>query len=377
MMFKFVTKVLTSGFCILMLTNCGTKESTDLSITQSTFGEHQGKSVSLFTLKNNHNMTVKITDYGATVTNIIIPDKNGKLGSITAGFDQFDSYFSEEYINNSPYFGGTIGRYASVMKNATFTLNNKTYHLDKNMGNHHLHGGAVGFDRQMWEAQTSQTQDYVALKLSLTSPDGDQGYPGTVKVSVEYQLNNDNELSIHYTANTDQATPFSLTNHTYFNLNGFSSDILDHQLQLNSQHYLKPDASGLADGTLAPVKGTAADFIQAKRIGDAFNELPMGFEHFYVFDNPQKTLQSIALITEQSSGRTLEVLTTEPSTLLYTGRYTSDNLQREDGTQYGQFKAFCIETSKYQNGPNIPNSPRSILKPNESYQETTVFKLSW
>jgi aldose 1-epimerase len=382
-MFVSITKFYAVVLGVLALTtsSCSSDndhiKSSNLSLNKSEFGVHQGQDVSLFTLKNSNDMTVKITNYGATVTNIIIPDKSGKLGSITTGFDNFESYFSEEYIKNSPYFGGTIGRYASVIKNAIFELEGETYNLDKNMGEQHLHGGAVGFDRQMWLAEPISTKQYVGVKLSLTSPDGDQGYPGTVNVTVEYQLNNNNELSIHYSADSDKTTPLSLTNHTYFNLNGFSTDILDHQFQLNSDHILKPDGSGLADGTLEAVAGKVTDFNKAKRIGDAFTELPMGFEHFYVFNNPEKALQKIVTVTEPLSGRTLEVLSTEPSTLLYTGRYTSDSLQREDGTQYGQFKAFCIETSKYQNGPNIKGSPRTILQPGEKYDETTVYKLSW
>ncbi len=368
---------------VIIITNVGCSaekekvSSIELSINQTKFGMYNGQEVSLFTLTNANDMTVKITNYGATVTNIIIPDKSGKLGSITTGFDNFESYFNDDYIENSPYFGGTIGRYASAMKNATFELNGENYNLDKNMGEHHIHGGSVGFDRQMWQAESITNDSYVAVKLTMISPDGDQGYPGTVNVSVEYQLNNNNELSIHYLADTDKATPLSLTNHTYFNLNGFKQNILDHKLQLSSDYYLKPDETNIADGTLVAVKGTVTDFNQSKRIGEAFTQLPMGFEHFYVFNNPQKALNKIATITEATSGRSLEVFSTEPSTLLYTGRYTSDNLAREDGTQYGQFKAFCIETSKYQNGPNIKGSPRTILKPSDKYDETTVFKLSW
>ncbi|MCF2946983.1 galactose mutarotase [Paraglaciecola aquimarina] len=370
-----------SIFALLSLggfTSCSpTKTTNKLSLEKTQFGEHNNAQVDLYTLKNSNNMTVKITNYGATVTNIIVPNKNGELGSITTGFDKFESYFSDEYIQNSPYFGGTVGRYASVIKNAEFALNGTNYQLDKNMGDNHLHGGSIGFDRQVWQSDTIQNQEYVGVKFSLTSPDGDQGYPGNLKVSIEYQLNNKNELSMHYTATSDKDSPLSLTNHTYFNLNGFNSDILDHKLQLFSEHILKPDDSGIANGELVAVKNTVNDFNQNKRIGDAFSELPMGFEHFYVFDNPNKQLQKVVIMSEATSGRTLEVFTTEPSTLLYTGRYTSDNLAREDGTQYGQFKGFCIETSKYQNGPNIPTSPRSILKANQSYDETTVYKLSW
>ena len=210
----------------------------------------------------------------------------------------------------------------------------------------------------------------------MKSADGEESYPGNVEVSVEYVLTNNNELKINYQGTTDKRTPLSLTNHTYFNLNGFKSDALDHNVQLLSNAYLTPDDVGMHDGKLTKVNG-ATDFNQLKPLRSAFKALPQGFEHFYVFDNTDKSLDKIAYVEEPTSGRSMEVFTTEPSTLFYTGRYTSDKLAREDGTQFGQFRAFCIETSKYPNGPNIPNSPRTILNPGELYSETTVYKFSW
>lgn len=378
---KLIQSVLLLGCALSLTIGCTDKKSQEdnltVNISSSKFGELAGKQIDLYTLTNTNGMQVKITNYGATVTSIIVPDKHGNKANVAAGFDTLEGYFSQEYVANSPYFGGIIGRYASVIKEATFSLNGQQYQLNANMGNHHLHGGVLGFDRQAWQAEPIKTADYVSLKLQLNSADGDEFYPGNLQVTVEYRLNNKNELSIHYGANTDKDTPLSLTNHTYFNLNGFTDKVLDHKVQLKSDAYLKPDDSGVADGTLVQVAGTVADFNAFKRLGDAFETLPMGFEHFYVFDNQKAALNKVATVKEEKSGRSLEIFTTEPGTLLYTGRYTSDNLAREDGTQFGQFRAFCIETSKYPNGPNISGSPRSILKAGDTYAETTVFKFSW
>lgn len=354
----------------------------ELAIEQSYFGEYDKEKVHLFTLKNANGMQVKIMNYGATITSIILPDAHGNKSNIAAGFDTFSGYFSEEYKKNAPYFGGIIGRYASFIKNSEFVLNDKKYQLANNLDPHHLHGGINGFDKRLWKiADVSKKEKEVSVSLFLFSTDGEESYPGNVKTTVIYTLTNENELSINYLAETDKSTPLSLTNHTYFNLNGFKSDILDHQIQIHSEYFLTPDETSIPDGKLTKVKGSAADFNYMKPLRVAFKELPMGFEHFYVFNNQsanEKTkLMKVAHVNEPASGRSMDVFSTEPGTLLYTGRYTSNELQREDGTQYGQFKAFCLETSKYPNGPNIKNSPRSILKAGEQYDETTTFKFSW
>lgn len=349
-----------------------------MNITKAPFGDHQGTPVELYTLENDNGITVKITTYGGTVTSLVVPDQNGDRGDIACGFDTLEGYFSDEYKANSPYFGCLVGRYAARIKDGKFTVDGQEHQVATNDGPNHLHGGMVGFDKVVWTADDARTEDKAAvLVLSRTSPDGEESFPGNLEVTVEYRLTNENELRILYSATTDKATPVSLTNHTYFNLNSFQDKVLDHQLQLSSDRYLVPDETNVPVGEEAKVAGTVCDFNKAKRIGDAFEELPMGFEHFYAFDNPDGELQKVAEVTEPTSGRKLEVLTTEPGTLFYTGRYTSDELQRESGDQFGQFRGFCIETSKYPNGPNIEGAPRSVLQPGETYQETTVYKLSW
>lgn len=348
------------------------------AVKKTPFGDFNNQQVHLYTLSNSNGMHVSIMNYGATVTSIILPDAHGNSSDIAAGFNQFDSYFSDEYVNNAPYFGGIIGRYASFIKNSEFSLEGKKYQLAKNLGQHHLHGGKTGFDKKLWQVLSTESQpNQASIKLYLLSKDGDEAYPGNVKVTVTYTLTNTNELAVHYSATTDKATPLSLTNHTYFNLNGFTDDVLQHEVQINSDAYLTPDEAGMPNGALTPVKGTGADFTQKTKLAKAFEKLPQGFEHFYVFDNPKATLRKIAHISEPTSGRSMTVYSTEPSTLFYTARYTSDKLAREDGARYGKFRAFCVETSKYPNGPNIEGSPRTTLQPDDVYNEKTVFKFSW
>ncbi|WP_017446373.1 aldose epimerase family protein [Gayadomonas joobiniege] len=350
----------------------------EMSIKRTQFGQYQGQQVYQYHLQNSHGMQLKISNYGATLTSLKVPDKDGKIAEITAGFDQFDSYFSDEYNKNNPYFGGVVGRYASFLRDGRYQQGGHTYQLSKNAGEHHLHGGTKGLDKRMWQLKRFyQSQDAAVLQLVIQSPSGQEGYPGNLAVVVEYQLTEQNEIRIRYLATTDKTTPLSLTHHAYFNLNGFENTVLDHKVQIDSNAYLKPGADNILDGTLAKVSGTAADFGQAKYLKDAFKTLKSGFEHYYVFDNPEAKLKKVATISHAISGRSMQVYTTEPGALLYTGRYTSDKLAREDGTQYGQYKAICFETSKYPNGPNIKNSPRTFLQPGEIYDETTVFAFAW
>lgn len=348
-----------------------------MKISQKPFGKLLGLDVDLFTLENDNGMAVKITNYGGIVTSIVIPDKKGQRSDIVCGFNTMENYFSEDYEANSPYFGCIVGRYAGRIKDGSFTVEGQTFNLATNDGPNHLHGGVVGFDKQIWNADISHAADACVLTLSLISSDGDAGYPGTLKTTVEYRLTQANELRIRYQAQTDQATPLALTNHTYFNLNSFAGKILDHTARIASNRYLVPDETNVPVGPEQAVAGTACDFNMPKSIGKAFKELPNGFEHYYIFDKPQGCCEKVAEFSEPTSGRTLEVDTTEPGMLFYTGFYTSDALKREDGTAYGQFKAFCCETAKYPNGPNIKGSPSSILEPGQDYDETTVFRFKW
>lgn len=346
-----------------------------MKITAEKFGELDGKVVELYTLENGNGVTIKATTYGGTITSLQVPDKDGNIDDVVCGFDTLEGYFSSDYQQNSPYFGGIVGRYAARIKDAQFELNGRSYQLAANDGENHLHGGVLGFDKRIWQATTSQSEQHVGLHLSLLSEDGDQGYPGQLQVEVDYILVADNALVINYRAECDQDSPVSLTNHSYFNLSGFKTDIMEHKLTLHSDSYLKPDASNVPVGEVAEVTA-AEDFREGKMIAEAFVDLPKGFEHYYLF-KPDNDLHHVASVYEPVSGRRMKVATTEPGGLFYTGYYTSDELKRESGAQFGQFRAMCFETSKYPNGCNIANAPRAILKAGEAYKEQTIFSFNW
>lgn len=345
-------------------------------INKTLFGSFQNQDIDLYTLKNSNGMSVKITNYGATVTEISVPNSKGEVENVACGFDTLDGYFSIEYVANSPYFGGTIGRYCSQIKDAKFSLNGKEYQLSANCGNNNLHGGTVGFDKRIWNVKTIEGNQ-PSIRMTLISKDLEEGYPGNVQVSVQFTLTANNELKIDYNATPDQDTPIALTNHTYFNLNAFSSTIEDHIVRVNTSKRQVIDDTGAGTGEIVNIEGEADDLRIGKKIGDVHTQINDGFEHFYIFDNANSDLQEVASIKSKQSGRSLTVSSTEPCMLLYTGKYTSDDIKRENGEQYGKFRGFCCETHRYQNGPNIQDSPNTITKAGEEFKSTTIFKFSW
>ncbi|MGO4917919.1 aldose epimerase family protein [Maribacter spongiicola] len=343
---------------------------------KSDFGYLAGEKVDLYTLKNANGMVVKITNYGATITSIQIPDSNGKLKEIACGFDTIEGYFSDNYKANSPYFGSTVGRYCSQIKDAKFSLNGKTYDLAGNCEPNNLHGGVVGFDKRIWDT-TFEDNDQSTIKMSLLNKDMEEGFPGNVQVDVSFTLTDDNELKIDYNATTDADTPLSITNHTYFNLEGFSETVENHNAQVCTNKRLELDDTGAATGKIVNIENQADDLRVSKRIGDVHDAINDGFEHFYVFDNEKADLNQVASISSEKEQIRLDVFSTEPCMLLYTGKYTSDDLKRENGIQYGKYRGFCCETHRYPNGPNIEGSPKSITKAGESFKSETVFKFSF
>lgn len=343
---------------------------------KSNFGSLNEQEIDLYTLKNANGMVVKITNYGATITSIQVPNAKEELVEIACGFDTLDGYFSDEYKKNAPYFGSTVGRYCSQIKDATFILNGQKYELAKNCGPNNLHGGAVGFDKKIWAVDATSASEN-KLKLSLISKNLEEGFPGNVSVSVTFTLTNSNELTISYSATTDADTPLSLTNHTYFNLSGFTTSIENHTAQVFSNKRLKIDETGAATGEIIDVSNAVDDLTKPKKIADAHNAMNDGFEHFYVFDTTEDEVTKVATIANENGQLSVDVFTTEPCMLLYTGKYTADNLKRENGLKYGKYKGFCCETHRYPNGPNIKNSPKSITKAGENFKSTTVFKFSF
>ena len=344
-----------------------------MSIHISDFGQVQGEKIQQYTLSNKNGVEVKIMNYGATITSLKVPNSKGDIENIACGFDTLEGYFDVTYLENSPYFGGTIGRYCSQIKDAKFTLNDQQYSLAKNCGENNLHGGAQGFDKRVWQAKEIEN----GVEMTLFSKDLEEGYPGDVSTSVTFSLSNDNELSIDYKAATNKDTPLSLTNHTYFNLDGFASTVEKHVAKVNTHKRQVMDETGAGTGEVLDISNLADDLRNGKIIGEVHNQINDGFEHFYTFDNPNFDLIEVAQIQSNESGRSLTVFSEEPCMLLYTGKYTSDEIKRENGEQYGKYRGFCCETHRYQNGPNIANSPKSITKAGEEFKSTTIFKFDW
>ncbi|MEM6641820.1 MAG: aldose epimerase family protein [Bacteroidota bacterium] len=344
-----------------------------VKVTKEKFGEFEGQEVLLFKMTNENGMTVKIMNYGATITSFQVPVA-GQLREVACGFDQFESYFSEEYINNAPYFGCTVGRYCSQIKDAKFSLNGESFNLAANAGSNNLHGGKVGFDKKLWVATVVPNKYGEVVKMNLHSPDMEEGFPGNVDVSVTFILAEDNRLILQYAGATDKETPLSMTNHTYFNLSGFLHNIENHAVQINSKERLALDESGAATGEVLNLNGKPDDLRFRKKIKDVQEEIGDGFEHFYVFDDGEGELSPLASIKNQFRDLELQVHSNEPCMLFYTGKYTSDKLKRETGHQYGKFRAFCFETHRYQNGPNIEGSPRTTIKPGERFNSETQFR---
>ncbi|TLX71786.1 galactose mutarotase [Labilibacter sediminis] len=345
--------------------------------TTEIFGKYENQDVHLFTMENDNGVTLKLMDFGATVTSVTIPDAKGNPISIACGFNNFDDYLSEAYKANAPYFGCTVGRYCSQIKNARYSLDGNDYLLVNNCGDNNLHGGAVGFDKKMWKAKAIEGDNKTGVEFSLISHNMEEGFPGTVNVIVTIELNNDNEIIINYKGVSDKDTPLSMTNHSYFNLSGFKNTVESHHVKVYTDERLEADETGACTGGIIDVTGTIEDLRNGQVIKKVHDEIGDGFEHFYIFDNKDEKLQKVAEVSELDFGRSLTVYSTEPCMLFYTGKYTSDNLMRHENEKYGKYRGFACETHRWPNGPNIEGSPKSITKSNETYKSTTVYKLNW
>jgi aldose 1-epimerase len=341
------------------------------------WGSVDGKDVYLYSLTNSNGMTVKITNYGAIVTHIVVPDRDGKMADVALGYDSL-----EEYVADTPYFGAIVGRYGNRIANGEFTLDGKTYTLAKNNLNAgidtSLHGGLKGFDKVVWDAKPRRKN---SLELHYLSKDGEEGYPGNLNLTVRYVLTKDNALRIRYTATTDKATPLNVTNHTYFNLKGEGNgDILGHSLTLMASKYTPVNAGLIPTGKMPSVKGTPFDFTTAHTIGervDAKHEqikFGNGYDHNWVLDNQDGDLAQAAAVHEPTTGRTLEVWTTEPGVQFYCGNFLDGTLTGKSGKKYNFRNGFCLETQHYPDSPNQPNFPSTILEPGKTYKSRTDFR---
>ncbi|MDO7847818.1 aldose epimerase family protein [Hymenobacter sp. M29] len=343
--------------------------------TSASFGKTtDGTEVQLFTLANANGVKATITNYGGTLTSLLVPDKDGKMGDVILGFDNVSGYQSPEFVKAGPYFGALIGRYGNRIKGGKFTLEGKEYTLAKNNGPNSLHGGLKGFDKVVWQAEPGTGADGQSLKLTYVSKDGEEGYPGTLTVAVVYTLTNDNALKIDYTATTDKATVLNLTNHAYFNLNhGAGKDVLNHEVTLPADRYTVVDATLIPTGELRPVKGTAFDFTTPHAIGERIGQVPGGYDHNWVL-NTATGEHAAATVYDPATGRTLEVTTDQPGIQFYTGNFLDGTLKGKGGTVYGKHAGFCLETQHFPDSPNQPKFPSTELKPGETYHTVSTYK---
>ena len=333
-------------------------------------------SIQEYTLKNKNGMEVRITNYGATITAIQVPDRDGNFADVALGYDSVEAYINAV---NRPYFGCVAGRYANRIAEGRFTLDGAEYVLATNNGENHLHGGNMGFDKVVWNARMIEK----GIELTYLSKDGEEGYPGNLQVTVTYTLTDDNEIVINYRAVTDKATPVNLTNHTYFNLAGEGSgSINNHVLQIKASRFTPVDKGLIPTGELREVDGTPFDFRAPKAIGkdlgadDEQLKIGGGYDHNWVLDRKGSDMETAAVLYESNSGRVLEVITEEPAIQFYGGNFLDGRLTGKSGRPYNHRSGLCLETQHYPDSPNRPQWPSTTLRPGEEYNTTTVYKFS-
>jgi len=351
------------------------------TITKQPFGSTSEGPVDLYTLTNSHQMEVKIMTYGGIIQSVKVPDRSGHVANVVLGFDNL-----ADYVAKSPYFGCITGRYANRIALGKFTLDGVTYQLPINNPPNSLHGGTIGFDKHIWAATVIQNPDSVGLKLTFTSPDGDQGYPGTLKAEVDYLLTERNQIKIDYRATTDKPTVVNLTNHSYWNLAGEGSGSIErHDLRLNASHYTPVDPTLIPTGSIDSVLGTPMDFTKSTPIGarirDGFPQLVIGrgYDHNYVLDrhgSHDTSLILAARVHEPTSDRILDIYTTEPGIQFYSGNFLDGTLVGTSGRMYRQGDGFALETQHYPDSPNQPSFPSTVLRPGQVYTSETIYQLS-
>jgi aldose 1-epimerase len=333
-----------------------------------------GTPVDLFTLTNG-GVTAKVMTYGGIVTELLVPDREGKPGDVVLGFDSLDGYLA-----GHPYFGAVVGRVANRIAKGKFALAGKVYALAVNNGPNSLHGGIKGFDKVVWKAESTMGPDGPSLRLTYLSPDGEEGYPGNLDVTVTYTVTRDQALRIDYKATADKATPLNLTNHSYFNLAGpASGTILDHELMLAADEYTPADDTLIPTGRIEPVRGTPLDFTRPTAIGAHMSELtarPVGYDHNYVLRGGSGSPPLAARVFDPRSGRAMEVFTTEPGVQLYTSNFLDGTLKGKGGVVYKQHQAFCLETQHFPDSVHHANFPSVILDPGATYRQTTIYRFS-
>jgi aldose 1-epimerase len=345
------------------------------------FGNVDGRAVHLYTLRNASGTEIKITNFGGRITSIKVADRNKNLGDVVLGFDNVEGYTSKPA--NTAYFGAIIGRYGNRIAGGTFTLDGHTYHIPTNDAPrpNSLHGGTRGFDSRIWEAKQVSSPQGPSLRLNYRSPDGEEGFPGNLNVTVVYLLDGKNGLHVDYSASTDKDTVVNLTNHSYFNLAGAGSEtVLNHKLTLGADRYTPVDSNLIPTGVIAPVAGTPFDFRQPYAVGARINDnneqlkLGKGYDHNFVLN--QSGLSSLAAkVEDPTSGRVLEVFTTEPGIQFYSGNFLDGSVHGIGGT-YGLRSALCLETQHFPDSPNHSNFPSTVLHPGQRFHSTTIYRFS-
>ncbi|MGB7347475.1 MAG: aldose epimerase family protein [Pirellulaceae bacterium] len=343
-----------------------------MQITTSPFGKtNDGQEVTRYTLTNSSGHSVSVMNFGATLLDVNVPDRDGKLANVNWCFDNL-----QPYLDGHPYFGSTVGRFCNRIGNARFTIDGKEYPLTVNHGKHQLHGGKVNFTYQFWDGESYEESNRIGVRFHLTSPDGQEGFPGTVKATVDYSWNDKSELTIQFTAITDAPTHVNLTNHSYWNLGGIGSgSAMGHVATIQAEKLLDVDDDLIPTGTLNTVEGTVFDFRKATAFGDRVDQLPAtkGYDHCYVVDGEFGKLRPAARVVDPDSGRVMELETTQCGMQLYTANHLPGN---EKSAGAGGHDAFCLETQHYPDAPNKSEFPTTLLKPGETLSETTVHRFS-
>ncbi len=362
--------------CVIVGLTLSSAIAQGASIKKDSFGvTSDGQAVDRYTLTNDKGVSAEIINYGGIITRLRVPDKNGHLGDVVLGFDDI-----KKYEDQSPYFGAIIGRVANRIAGGVFFIDHRRYCVPINNGPNHLHGGFRGYDKRIWTADTAMTADGPSLRLSLIDPDGAEGYPGQVNVTVIYSVTGDNALKIQYYATSDKATPINLTNHTYFNLKDAGvSSISEHVLRIFATHYTPVDSTLIPTGEIAPVKGTPLDFTSPKPIGrdfDAMGGMPVGYDQNFCLDHPSDMFSEAAEVYEPVTGRDMQVWTTEPGIQLYSGNFLDGSITGKKGVVYAQHNAFALETQHYPDSVNHNNFPATILHPDEVYRQITEYRFS-
>jgi aldose 1-epimerase len=370
-------RILPLTLCTVIVAGCSSTPQARSQISRQPFGRtRDGTEVFLFTLRNNKGAEARISNYGGIVTSLKVPDRHGHLGDVVLGYDNLD-----DYLKDSPFFGALIGRYGNRIARGHFALDGKEYTLATNNYPNALHGGNKGFDKVVWQPTVVATPEGAGLKLTYLSKDGEEGYPGNLSVVVVYTLTDENALKVDYTATTDQDTVVNLTQHSYFNLAGNDS-ILNHVVMIPADKFTPVDSTLIPTGELRPVEGTPFDFRTPTAIGARINQddeqlkFGKGYDHNWIINKPLGQYGLMARVTEPTTGRVMEVFSSEPGLQFYSGNFLNGTLKGKGGWVYQFRSAFCMEPQHYPDSPNKPEFPSVVLKPGQVYHNLIVYKFS-